>query len=451
MTKTLLFTLSLLLSSLPFQNAQPTLAPGIYWHSSPNLPGDTVMYSGAFPNTSTPAVYLCNEPLCTSQPTPVPLLDGWEHSVKFTMPSTCVPPYGCTFQFCSSPLPTGPCRIVNDPNAPEVWWATSFPPTSLPGTSYIPQLSAAGPNVLVNPPITNGPPSILRVFGRSLAFTGEISVPSSLRCISSLNRQTSTTSALLLTPTSGPILPQNATCYELTFDLTDFIQPGMAYPNALIQTPWGTTSLPILVTPLPSSGPALNIINVDTDAQGNINTALSMAANNLPGYSLVVLGSHSYTVTSSLTIPGNTVLMGQGPDKSQLIFNFSTIQQSMSAIVGNSSNWGINSFSILFVSAYAGSPAVTTLHGTQNFTATNMNITMTQYNVSNAFRLQGSNFDISNNFIWQSGVCLWPPTDDNTNFKRVLPFIWKMRKMVLFMVIQCYGIVVPLIWILSVV
>lgn len=372
------------------------------------------MFAGAFGNTSTPSVYLCSDPTCT-QVADVPTLDAWSQSVKFVMPSSCQPPTGCTFQICSGPLPNGPCTIVNDPNSPDIWWATSFPPTNLPGTSYVPQVSASGPTVLVNPPIANGPPSILRVFGRSLAFTGQISIPSSLTCIPSTNRQASTTTALILTPTSGPILPDNATCYELSFDVTNFITAGTSYPNAVIQTPWGTAPLPILVAPVSDAGPVLKIISVDTDANGNITNALTMAENNLPGYSLVVLGAHPYSLNTPLLIPANTVLTGTNPTESVLLFNFSN--GVTGAITGNSSNWGINSFTIVITAATPGTPVVTMLHNTNNFTAWNMNITMIQFNVSNAFRIEGSNFDIYNNYIEQAGVCLWPPTDDNTNFQ----------------------------------
>jgi hypothetical protein len=39
-----------------------------------------------------------------------------------------------------------------------------------------------------------------------------------------------------------------------------------------------------------------------------------------------------------------------------------------------------------------------------------------QINVSNAFKIEGSVFEIAHSFLWQSGVCLWPPTSDNTDF-----------------------------------
>jgi hypothetical protein len=37
--------------------------------------------------------------------------------------------------------------------------------------------------------------------------------------------------------------------------------------------------------------------------------------------------------------------------------------------------------------------------------------------VSNAFHIEGAVFEIAHSFLWQSGICLWPPQSDQTDFQ----------------------------------
>ena len=37
--------------------------------------------------------------------------------------------------------------------------------------------------------------------------------------------------------------------------------------------------------------------------------------------------------------------------------------------------------------------------------------------MSNAFHIEGAVFEIAHSFLWQSGICLWPPQSDQTDFQ----------------------------------
>lgn len=206
----------------------------------------------------------------------------------------------------------------------------------------------------------------------------------------------------------------NATCYEAAFDLTSILASTGSY-NATLSTQFGSVPLSIVVAPLPAPG-AVTVINVDGEAGGNITQALALAAA-APGSAIVILGAHAYEVSATITVPNATVLVGAPNGASSLMFSLpgNGSAASTGAISGGS-HWGVQGFTVTILTAPPGTPAIAMAPGTTNFTAQRMNITMVQYNVSNAFRIQGTVFEISDSWILQGGVCLWPPTSAATNF-----------------------------------
>ena len=82
------------------------VAPEVYWRASPVAKGTATLYAGSF--GPTPTVRLCSGTSGCELWSPVMLLDGWNHSVKFAMPSC--DPEPCRFQFCSNSA--GPCTDV---------------------------------------------------------------------------------------------------------------------------------------------------------------------------------------------------------------------------------------------------------------------------------------------------------------------------------------------------
>jgi hypothetical protein len=144
--------------------------------------------------------------------------------------------------------------------------------------------------------------------------------------------------------------------------------------------------------------------------------SLPRQAATLPGDKRVVLAAHAYPLTAPLTVPNHTVITGAAATSSSLVFSLPSTGASTPAVSGSGSHWGLRYLSLVLLSAAAKTPAVAMLPGTTNFSAVGVNVTMQQLNVSNAFRIEGSVFEIAHSFIWQSGVCLWPPQDDSTDF-----------------------------------
>lgn len=402
--------------------------PIVYWRASPVAAGQATLYAGSF--GPKPSVRLCTSPSGCSSWDPIDLLDGWNASVKFALPNCGGP---CRFQFCAD---SETCTNVGDPNAPDVWFAMAHPP--LHGSTFSPSTTGS-PTVLVNAPHPN---STLRIAGRSLAFqpTGP---GGSLQCVFAGSRQGVSSTVLVLNSSLAPIAADDATCYEASFDLSAALAASgaLAFPDAVVQTPFGSFPLPITVAPAAPPAP-LTVINVDSQAGGNVSAALAQAAA-LPGYKLVMLGAHSYMLTAPIAVPASTVLAGLG-NVSVLSFSIpSGGAAPHAAVSGAGSDWGLRDLSITLVDAPAKTPAVWMPPATSNFTALRLNVTMeqvragavrkkqataelsspshptptlAQVNVSSAFRIEGSIFEIADSFLHQAGLCLWPPTSDNTDF-----------------------------------
>jgi hypothetical protein len=68
---------------------------------------------------------------------------------------------------------------------------------------------------------------------------------------------------------------------------------------------------------------------------------------------------------------------------------------------------------------YSGTTAIWMRENSSRLAVTGLNITMLQQNVSNAFRIEGISFTISDNVVHQAGECFWPnygPKSDATPF-----------------------------------
>lgn len=338
-------------------------APSVYWHAAPVAPSQATLFAGSFGES--PSVRLCSGPSgCTSW-TPVELLDGWNESVKFAMPSCDGGP--CRFQICSDS-----CIDVADPNAPDVWFAMAHPP--LLGTTFSPVFSGPAA-VLINGAAATR--SVLRVVGRALAFQDG-------QCVFAGARQANPSTVLLLSNDSTPIEALNATCFEATFDLTEAVQGGQtSFPDAVLQTPFGSYPFGIAVAP-PSTPAPLTVIDVDSQANGNISAALAQAAA-LPGYKLVTLSGRSYSLTAPIIVPNNTVLAGKGAGVSAVVFTLPDSGTAPSAALsGAGDSWGITDFSLILVNAPAKTPAVHMPPNTANFTAIRVNVTMLQVRLQRA-------------------------------------------------------------------
>lgn len=362
--------------------AQP---PSVYWKNSRVSSGEAVALAGSF--GPAPTVGVCDSPACAS-PAPITPLEASDGSVIFDYPPQCANGPGCVFRVCNA----GACTLVADPNAPELWFALAYPP--LPGTTFQPgPVSPDGlGSVLVNAAAAAAGgaagPSVLRVFGRGLAYAaagggGGTGSGGPLQCVPASGRAAAPGTVLRLSPGGPAIVASNATCYEASFDLTGLQLDAASYPNATLETQVGAVALPILVASPPPAQP-LTVIDVDADAGGNVTVALALA-NATAGYKVVALGGRTYQLVEPLVVPNGTVVAGATDGSSILSFSLPYAGGAVSVVTGNS-DWGLEGFTILLNTAPAMSPAVHMLPGGTNFTARRMNVTMTQVNVSNAFR-----------------------------------------------------------------
>jgi len=395
------------------------LLPSLYWRSSPVNVDSTALFAGSFGNLSTPTVAYCLDATCT-QPISLVAELAYERSVAFQYPRSCgiagKSSY-CYFQFCVE----GECIISPDPNAPDIWWANSYPPTNAPGTTFSPGASSPRNDGVTL--VRLGERTILRVFGRALAFQPSISDPTIAECVPSSIRASAINTIFDLGVSDiPPVSALLANCYEASFDLTDaLVQAGVIseFPNATFSTSFGKVSLPL--ASLPERVPASSLLLFDVEAayNGNITAALEAAASSPIGDKLVLLGSRIYSLTSTLSVPTNTTLAGLGVTISTLTFALPTSSNGdgpSQPCVSGSSSWGIRDLTVSITNAPPGCPAISHEAGSFNFTAKRVSVILLQNNVSNAFRLLGSQWDVSDCSITQAGVCLWPPTSDNTNF-----------------------------------
>ena len=383
--------------------------PSLYWASAPRASTGTVLWAGSF--SPRPTVSVCEDgPACASPSLLSPLL-AHNLSIAVPYPPQCFNSPGgpCAFSLCSAP---GDCTLVADPHAPDVWWGMAFPP--LPGASFYPGAAGNTTGVPVHAAGGRGA-SLLRVFGRNLAFSGGSCVPSDGA------RSSAGGAWLLLTPGSAPLPPLHASCYEATYNLSDSPEFAAApaatpFPKATIVTAFGSAPMQLQTLP-PSPAAHFTLLRVD-DPQfsGSVSAAL-LAAAGLEGDKVVLLGARSYAC-AELAVPERTALIGGGADVSGLVFDLAGSQAPVRtpAINGLGSHWALKGFSLTLSSARAYTPAVLVGKGFTNFTAEGLRISLQQNNVSNAFSIAGGGWSVTGCDIVQGGVCMWPPTSDTTDF-----------------------------------
>lgn len=176
--------------------------------------------------------------------------------------------------------------------------------------------------------------AVLRVFGRSLAWTAN-------GCVDARARGASAKTLLALTPLRGlpgavggnaegatmtkttptRVPAQNASCFEAAFVLSNI--PAGRY-NASLLTAWGESrSWVLTLSGAPAPPPVRKELNVDADFGGDVAKALAHAATLAQG-ATVTLASRVYMLTQSLSLPDNTVLRGAGKAQTSLSFAFSS-------------------------------------------------------------------------------------------------------------------------------
>ena len=194
----------------------------MYHVSSPNLQNETVLVAGAGLENASAALCTHEQSGCTAVD-----VDSWERSAKVVLPATgCGPP-------CFLNLSTANGSAVVQLNRPDVWWATTATPAAHPGGGAV---AHTIPTEAVVATVVMG--EQLRVFGRSLAWTGS-------RCTDGSKPPEPHAHTTLQTQQPGALqLPSlSASCYEATF-ATDTLQAGEQ--NVSVETEWGR-SVPFML------------------------------------------------------------------------------------------------------------------------------------------------------------------------------------------------------------
>jgi len=268
-------------------------APAVYWGSNPNLGGETVTMAGSFDGTE--SLQLCHMSQhpegrdCQAVAHP----DIWNHSVKFVLPRT-LPQQPVWLRV--TPARGAGVQLSVPINEPDVWWAASLDGAGIPVGASVAAVA-----------------TVLRVFGRSLAWDGDT-------CVSAHDRAAAATTKLLLSPVGGgpaiSLPTDSATCFEASFVLGDVVAGQYA---ATLATPWGKShpwGLTVIEPPTPP--PAIDI-SVDGDYNGDVAAALQHAATRPAAR--VLLGARRYDLSHPLAVGNGTQLIGHGKGLTTLRFS----------------------------------------------------------------------------------------------------------------------------------
>eukprot|EP01043_Picozoa_sp_COSAG02_P057895 COSAG02_NODE_7111_length_3179_cov_2.701299_4_plen_393_part_01 len=293
-----------------FSGPTSTHSYSVYWTSSPNLSGDTVTIAGAGFTAET-TVRLCADAECArEQRQSVPAWSSsWPHSVKFLLPTAGIEPplwaQLCEGQ-CRSTTRAHPAYTVGI-NQPEVSWLAGIYQQPNPAHDRI--ATPMGSSVVAG--------SVLRVFGRSLAWDGG---GNETICRTATARGAAPSTTLSL---DGRVIPSHATtCYEASFNLQG-ISVGH-YSTATLRTIWGQTTLSFNVTaaPKPAATSPRIVLDVDEDFASDVPAALRRAAELPPStWKVVQLGPRRYALNQTIRIPNRTSLIGHGRGVSTLAFS----------------------------------------------------------------------------------------------------------------------------------
>ena len=379
------------------------VAPAVYWSASPVLAGESVLIAGAGLGT-------VDVKLCTGTSENCVAMDRfavavWQQSVQFSLPARCAPAAQtrCWALICAtntSILCAPPVAL----NAPDVTWSI----------------------------IPTGEHSVLRVFGRSMAWDGET-------CLNSTVRVAAPGTQLLLSSAAGALLPlaavpaTAATCFEAEFRLN--LTPGRY--SATVKTALGV-SFPFRVDIIsPKDTRAPRKFDVDLEYGGDIIAALEAAdrsVNATAGAAAeVMLGSRQrqYILSRPMNINDNVSVDGHN---ATIVFNLSCpvgecnpagmgcmwgnecvrgppCHGYAGAISARGRNWALRNVTIVVVAAptpiyHSPAPTLWVHVGASRFSVTDVRVVLEQVNVSNAVLIRGAtDFEFSNNYLHQRGPC----------------------------------------------
>lgn len=369
--------------------------PSIYWTSTPTLVNETLLIAGAGLNNT--RVRLCLDKGCSKLFSDKLVSASWEHSITLVLPKGCGPP--CYVRVDrGSDVDGASVQLIN---APEPWFAVSSA-----FASPAPPLS-----VLPTPAATITVGDTIRVFGRALAWDGELCVSGATPPPSS----TSTTLHVTCNHTTVTLAASAANCWEAAFPTTTATSLVPGECTALVQTSRGVASTPLdlRVEAPPPPVPPATVLDVLGAFGGDLQAALAKAASLSGGGSPVVveLGRHAYTLRDTrLHLPGNVTLRGAGAAHTSIAVSITPGAPRGHAVLEMDGGRGrralLDLSLVVDASTSVAQTAAVYVSGVEGFEARGLTLTLEQPHVGSAFVLESSRgIELADNVVRQTGSC----------------------------------------------
>ncbi len=265
--------------------AAATAAPAvIFWSSEASLPGTTVMAMGGGLADATVELEAAVGGGAAVAPQ---VLSSWDGSIQFLLPAAG-PTAAYRFRACAAASATGGCSGWRTVNVPDIMWAV--------GDSSANATAVATPG------------GWLKVYGRSLGFTGGGACAAS----TVTNPAPATPSVVTLTPLSGGSrvqLPVSAaSCYDATMAVPTTIAAGVY--NLTLANHLSPLVGSVAVTVLPPNPWPTKVFPVAASGSGS-DVVAAVAAAGAAGGGQVTLSGGTYTMGATpLVIPSNVQIRG---------------------------------------------------------------------------------------------------------------------------------------------
>ena len=220
--------------------------------------------------------------------------------------------------------------------------------------------------------------------------------------------------------------------------------PNLSWHGAAtVVTPWGSSE-PFELTiypppPAPTPLPPL-VIDVDEDCGGDVAEALAKAANSSSWHAIVQLGPHVYTITRQLTVPNRTSVLG-APGGSSLLAYVLPLPpvtpphpKLLPAALTVGSGVTLRDFSLSIdartpmQSGRAPYIGVWLPPNEARLVARRINVTLSYTNVSNALRLEGEAFELTDSVLLQAGACGGTKDSDRSFQESVTLYVHAARE-----------------------
>ena len=288
-----LMQLGLAPASTPLPPTAANEAPTILWSSTPTAPNQTVLLTGAFPNTEGCVLH------CTSWPQPVPAGSVSATSVAFTWPHDIpVAAPDCTVGCTGGGGETSSSFVLN---TPDPWWLQG----STDSGGY--NQSTGRPSVTRGPEIV-APGGTIRVFGRNLAGASARLVP-----MGAADANVSLT-----------LVPSLSSANTATFRVPSSVSASRTAWTVIIRNNFsGCPFVPVPDAVIVDTKDVFDYSKVFAVEDHGLGGALRAAA--AAGGGVVLFGPGRFEMNGPVDLPHFTVLKGAGMDRTSLWWDDSNL------------------------------------------------------------------------------------------------------------------------------